>query len=198
MIAKTAGLVIVLVVAAVGVALYLPTLGNPQSHKTTTTVTDSTSCTSSTVTSSSPAFLNGSFTAYSSSPVRIDSVKAAVYTGQDGVRTLQFDVGFTNVGNDSFYVVRGCGSSLTSTITSGGGVVKTVDSLTRCLCAEGPAAVNASQSQSAVDPGCWSGYYYEVRQPGSFSAQLTLSWSSAPESNSESGHVTIVASFTVP
>ena len=197
MIAKTTGLAILLIVAALGVALYLPTLGNPFSHRTTTTVTDSTSCTSSSTTSASPTLLNGSFTADSSSPVRIDSVRGTVYTGQDGVRTLQFSVGFTNVGNDTEYVIRGCGSSLTSTITSGGGGVKTIGSSTRCLCAEGPAAVNVSLSQSAVDPGCWSGYYYEVQQPGSFSAQLTLSWSSAPESNSESGHVTIVARFTV-
>jgi hypothetical protein len=140
---------------------------------------------------------NGTFTPSSNTPVRVNFVRANLYAGQDGVRTVQFELGYTNVGSQAIYVVKGCGSSLNSTITSGGGVVETVRGGVRCLCAEAPSAVGPGQSQTAVDPGCWSGYYYRVVRAGSFSVALTLGWSGNSTVGSESGHVTVAANFAV-
>jgi hypothetical protein len=125
-------------------------------------------------------------------------VNASITTLATGTRTLQFEVEFRNVGSADIYVERGCGSSLNSTISSGGSVVQTFPSSARCLCAVGLSRVSTNQSLVAVDPGCWSGYYYEVRQSGTFSAKLVLSWGSTPQFNAESGSVTINAKFTIP
>jgi hypothetical protein len=196
MLPKTSILVIVLLATAAGVAIYVPRLGALPSGKSTTE-TISTSCTSST--SYASTFLaNGTFTASSQSPLRVDYVRANVYSGQNGVRTLQFELGYTNVGNQTVYLIRGCGSSLNSTITSGNGVIKTNSGVVRCLCAEGPSGVDSGTSQTAVTPGCWSGYSYEVVHPGTFNAQLTLGWSADGTPGSQSGYVTVVANFAAP
>src|SRR5712692_2582676 len=139
MLAKTTILAIVILTAAAGVAVYVPRLG-AFAPGSTATVTFSTACTSATSHATSYV-ANGTFTASSRSPVRVDFVRANLYTGQDGVETIQFELGYTNVGNQTVYVVRGCGSSLNSTITSGNGVIKTVTGLARCLCVEGPSGV---------------------------------------------------------
>jgi hypothetical protein len=196
MLAKTSILIIVLLATAAGVAIYVPRLGAFPSGKTTTE-TISTSCTSST--SQVTTYLaNGTFTASSQSPVRVDYVRANVYSGQNGVKTLQFELGFTNVGNQTIYLIRGCGSSLNSTITSGNGVIKTNSGAVRCLCAEGPSGVDPETRQTAVNPGCWSGYSYEVVHSGTFAAQLTLGWSTNATPGSQSAYVTVVANFAAP
>ena len=196
MLAKTSILVIVILAAAAGVAIYVPRLGAFPSGKSTTE-TISTSCTSST--SQTTTYLaNGTFTASSQSPVRVDYVRANVYSGQNGAKTLRFELGFTNVGNHTIYLIRGCGSSLNSTITSGNGVIRTNTDVVRCLCAEGPSGVDPGTSQAAVTPGCWSGYSYEVVRSGTFTAQLTLGWSANSTPGSQSGYVTVVANFAAP
>jgi hypothetical protein len=195
MIARTTVFAIVLVAAVIGVAAYSPVVSNlPLSRSSTATV--STSCTTFAGQATS-SVANGTFTPSSNSPVRVDFVRANIYSGQDGVRTVQFDLGYTNVGSGAIYVVKGCGSSLNSTITSGGGVVETVRGGVRCLCAEASSAVEPGQSQTAVDPGCWSGYYYRVVHSGSFSIALTLGWSGNTTLGSESGNVTVAANFAV-
>ena len=193
------GLIVLLVVGALGTYAYLPlptsvsTSGTPATTITSTAVT---SCSSSTYGQIVTSTINGTYTVSPSALVRVDYVRAVIYTDQTGQRTLRFQVGFTNVGTSDIFVAAGCGSSLNSTITSGGGVVRTVGGLARCLCAENLSPVSAGQSQLAVDPGCWSGYSYHVTQGGFITTKLTLAWYGSP-SNSQ-GHVTITGNFIIP
>jgi hypothetical protein len=189
-------LIILLVVALVGLATYLPLQNGPPSGGNTTTGAIPTTYTS-TSTVLSTSILNGYFAASSSSLVRVDSVSATVFGLQNETRTIQFAVEFTNVGLSPIYVVSGCGSPLHSAIVSSGGVVQTVKGV-RCFCGEFVFPVNASQSQKAVDPGCWSGYYYQVAVPGNFTAKLVLFWSDSQSLNPYANNVTISATFKVP
>ncbi len=121
-----------------------------------------------------------------------------VVAAQSGQKTLRFEVGFTNVGNSSIYVPVGCGSSLNSTITSGSGIVRTINGAPRCLCAEALSEVAPGQSRSEFDPGCWSGYYYQVTGSGTISVKLTLGWFPSYQFNRPAGYITINASFWIP
>jgi hypothetical protein len=197
--AATYGLVVLLVVAAVGAYALLPAVapGSTTSAVTSaTTVTTATSCSSSSLGGLTPISLNGTYTPQPSSQVRIDYVKALVYSDPSGPSTLRFEVGLTNVGNSSIYTLIGCGSTLNSTITSGSQVVKSSDGA-RCLCAEALSPLAQGQSTSEYDPGCWSGYSYQVMQGGMITAKLTLSWYGGNEFNSPSS-VQISANFTIP
>jgi|SRR5271157_1418011 len=196
----TYGLVVLLVVVAVGAYALLPAIAPSSTTGTVTsatTVTTATSCTSSSLGGLTPISLNGTYAPQSSSQVRIDYVKALVYGDQNGLSTLRFEVGFTNVGNSSIYTLIGCGSTLNSTITSGSQVVRTSSGEARCLCAEALSPLAQGQSTSEHDPGCWSGYSYRVLQGGMITAKLTLSWYGGNEFNSPSS-VQITANFSIP
>jgi len=143
---------------------------------TQTTWTTSTVCTTSTGVQGGGEGIAAHFTSNSSSPVRIDYVKALLYPGSGGTKDLQFNVGFSNTGGDDVYTINGCGSTLSSTILSGNGVVQRVDGQMRCLCAEGLSPLHPQQNSTEVDPGCWSGYSYRVTGSGNVTANLALSW----------------------
>lgn len=194
------GLIVLLVVGAVGTYAYLPLpaqVSKSATSATTTTSTAVTSCSSRTYGQPASSTINGTYTTSQSAQVRVDYVRALVYTDQTGQSTLRFQVGFTNVGASDIYVAAGCGSSLSSTIKSGAGVVRTVEGSPRCLCAEYLSSVPVGQSQVAVDPGCWSGYSYQVVEGGQISAKLTLSWYGSTQYGSQ-GQVTITANFNIP
>jgi hypothetical protein len=199
--AITYGLIVVLVVAALGVYSLLPAVeASPTSGtvSSTTTVTTATSCSTSSLGGPSPTTLNGTYTPpRKGTDVRIDYVKALIYPGEGTPSTLRFQVGFTNVGNSSIYILTGCGSTLNSTITSGSQVVRTASGGPRCLCAEALSPLSPGLSATEFDPGCWSSYSYQVVQAGTITARLTLSWYGGNEFSSPSS-VQITANFTIP
>jgi hypothetical protein len=200
--AKLTVLALAVVVAALGAAAYVPGLvGFPNGGVGVTTSTTSTSCTSGTWTQGATTTVSGSFNSTQESQVRVDYVKAYVYPGQTqtngsiGPRAIQFEVGYTNVGSSDIYVVRGCGSSLNSTIVAGNDVIRRT-TVIRCLCAEGPSPVSPGQSSSQADPGCWSGFSYDLVSPGTFTAKLVLSWSDS-QMGPMNSDVVVLATFTV-
>jgi hypothetical protein len=194
LVAKLFGVVLVLVIAAAGVSAYTLGLGSsyPGVSSTSTSTTASTCTTTSLVGSTADA---DAYNVSSSSPVRVDYVHANFYTSSNGSRSVQFEVGITNVGSSPVYVIRGCGSSLSSTLVQGEGVVKTVNVI-RCLCAEAPSGVAPGQSSTLVGPGCWSGYIYSVVSPGTFTVKLTVSWSPTGNPWTPTGNTTVFATFT--
>jgi hypothetical protein len=194
MAARLFGVLIVVVIAAAAVSAYSLGLGSTSGVTGTATSTTSITCTTTSLGSSTT--LPGTYNASSQSPVRVDQVSAVVYTESNGTRTVQFEVGITNVGSSPVYIVRGCGSSLGSTIVQGAGVVKTVN-VVRCLCAEGPTALAPGQSATLVSPGCWSGYSYKIVSAGTFVAELTLSWSGSTSTWPQGYNTTMTATFTV-
>ena len=197
--AASYALIVVLVVAAIGIYAFVP-LG-PQAFATgtssSTTSTTATSCSSSTTLGGqAPASFNGTISFGTSSQVRVDFVKALVYPAQGGPATLRFEVGFTNIGNSSIYILTGCGSTLNSTIISGSDVVKTSNGGARCLCAEAPSPLGTGLSASEYDPGCWSGYSYQVIGSGTITAKLLLSWYGGSQLSAP-GSLQIVSNFTI-
>lgn len=191
---------VLLVVAGLGTFALFPLTGSVSTSGTlstsSTTSTAVTSCSSNTTTQVTSTTVNGTYTSRGSQ-VKVDYVTATVYTDQSGLRTLRIEIGFTNVGNSDIFVPTGCGSSVNSTITSGASVVKTVGGAPRCLCAEYLSVVLPGQSLSEVDPGCWSGYYYQVVGSGTVSAKLSLSWYPDAQFNRPAGDIVINATFTI-
>jgi hypothetical protein len=118
--------------------------------------------------------------------------------GQKMITAMRMEVGFTNNGTSDIYVITGCGSTLNSTITSGEAVISTIVGGARCLCAEALSPVHSGQMASEWDPGCWSGYYYQVLGSGTFSARLVLEWYPSPSFGVLPSSVVIDATFTIP
>jgi hypothetical protein len=104
--------------------------------------------------------------------VKVLSVSATV----SGDSAVGFTVQFQNIGSSTIYVLGGGGSSLNSTITTGASYVKEVTG-PRCEIAEAIVPVSPGGDWTAVTPGCWSGYHYELLSPGTIGVQLTLTWS---------------------
>jgi hypothetical protein len=107
----------------------------------------------------------------SSSQVKVLSVSATVA----GDSTIRFSAQFQNIGSAIINVVTGGESSLNSTITAGAANVKVVNG-PRCEIAEAMSPVSPGGEWTAVTPGCWSGYRYELLSPGTIGVQLTLTW----------------------
>ncbi len=141
--------------------------------------------------------LNGAFTYSPGGPVKVTSVQALLYPEAGGNASLVFKVAYDNSGTVPIYVAAGCGSSLSSSITSGGGVVETLRFLARCLCAEESVPVQPGASATAVDPGCRSGYSFRVVGSGSFTANLTLSWTGS-QNGATPNPTQINAAFNIP
>jgi hypothetical protein len=153
------------------VATYVNSLNPPTALTTSLTTTTSTSSTSSS-TSTQSLSTGAAFTYTPSSQVKVLSVSAMV----SGSSIIGFSAQFQNIGTDSINVLTGGGSSLDSSITTGAANVMVVTG-PRCEIAEALSPVSPGGEWTAITPGCWSGYHYELLTPGTIGVQLTLTWS---------------------
>jgi hypothetical protein len=175
----------------------ITTSATTSSSETSMSSTTSTASSSSysTTTSQSGSGGGGSFNYAASSEVKILSV-AAVLTGGDGSpQTVSFVVKAQNTEDGNITVLEGGGSSLNSTIVSGGSVITSVSG-PRCEIAEAPVPIRPGGTWTSTSPGCWSGYYYELLQQGTIDVQLTLNWGGG-SGGGASGTLAIEAEFTL-
>ena len=182
--------IVAIVVASLITATFYASPGQSGGNTTSTTTTSFTT-TSSTVSTTSAS----SFSFSPSAPIQVLSVSAQT-TKDDatGKVYLTLSAAYKNIGSEAVYVTRGCGSSLTATISSTSVIAENQG--VRCLCAEFIAALNPGESGSALTPGCWSGVIYQVVHPGTIAVEMTLSyWNGQNQQNP--GKTTIQASFTL-
>jgi len=179
------------------VATYVTSLSE---EATTTSAQGTTSSTSSTIstasdttsyaTSSQSMETGGSFTYSPSSQVEILSVAATVSGAQGGYSEFGLSVQFENKGSGTIYVLGGAGSSLNATILSG--ATTTHLRGVECEMAIALIPIGPGEDHTSTTPGCWSGYYYQVTEPGPVQVELILSWS-----GSNAGSVDIYAQFYI-
>ena len=169
------------VVALVGAGAFFPGLFGPASP-----AGSGSSTTTGTV--------SGSFYYSPASPVQIVSVTASKSLGADGT-LVSFDVAFKNVGSSDVYAVRGCGSSLTASVGSSSGVLRTTTGGPICLCAEAPVTVPPGGNSSATTPGCWSAYKFLLVGGGSVQVDLSLHWGPAQSTLQDVTNVTATFVF---
>ncbi len=151
------------------------------------------SATASSTTASSQT-VSGMFNFNPAYPVSVKSVQAIVSRNQSGGGYVTFSVSLRNVGNASIYIIKGCGSSLDSTILNSS-IIRAVPGKPLCLCAETLAPLGANQNQTLSTPGCWSGYVYELTGSGTANVNFILKWGSTNQSYSSSDSVSIDATF---
>ncbi len=216
---------VVIVAAVIAVTLvgaaYLPgivqgssTSSSASPTSTTTTQTTATSCTtlssastteytsstsvSTTITSSSSSSNSTfcSFTYSPASPVKIESVQAST-AQQDGATRVTFQVLFENVGNSPIYVLGGCGGGLTSSIVGSSSVIQQTAGGPLCDCAAIILTLESGQNHTSTNPGCWSGFYYDLVGLGTANVNFTLSWSTGSQNVIQgTNSTTISAQFT--
>jgi hypothetical protein len=187
-------------VLGVGLGLYYTTTGNYSvqaggDQTITATYANTLNAITSTTTSSQTT-PGGSYTYSPSSPVKILSVQA--FANQEAGsknRTLSFSVEFQNVGSSTIYVVSGGGSSLSATILSGPAHSQ-IALGPKCEIVSAEIAVRTGQNFTSVTPGCWSGYTYQLSQPGTIEVELSLSWSTSVTTGASGGVTDIMAEFT--
>ena len=166
------------------------------SSTSTSSASSSTTFSSSITTSGTQSQNNGDSYSYTaSSQVRILSVEATVSGSQQGESAVSFWVRYENIGNSDIYVVEGDGSGLNATITSGASLIKEFAGA-RCMIVVVVGPLSPGSNQTAFTPGCWSGYQFELLEPGTIGVQLTLSWSTSL-SQGEKGAITINAEFAL-
>jgi hypothetical protein len=164
---------------------------------TSTTSTGSASSTSSWITTTEPLGTGDSYTYSASSQVKILTVAASVSQGQNGDAAVNFQVQYENIGSGDIYVLSGGGSNLNVAITSGASILNQVSS-PRCEIAVAMTPLSPGANRTAVTPGCWSGFYYQILQPGTIQVELTLTWSNgAYVSTGGGGSLVITADFTL-
>ena len=182
--------IVAIVVASLVTATLYSSQG-PTTGSTTSTTTTSFATTSSTVSTTSAS----SFSFSPSGPLQVMSVSAqTTKDNATGKVYLTLSVAYKNVGSEAVYLTRGCGSSLTATISSTSVIAENQG--VRCLCAQFIAALNPGESGSALTPGCWSGVTYQVLHPGAISVELKLAYYSGANQQNP-GSTTIEASFTL-
>jgi len=184
-----AAIIAIVVASLITATLYVSP--GPAGGTTTSTTTTSFTTTSSTISTTSAS----SFSFSPSAPIQVLSVSAQT-TKDDatGKVYLTLSAAYKNIGSEAVYVTRGCGSSLSATISSSSVIAENQG--VRCLCAEFIAALNPGESGSALTPGCWSGVTYQVVHPGTIAVEMTLSyWNGQNQQNP--GKTTIQASFTL-
>ena len=194
MIALKSVLLLVGIIALVGAGVYV--VLQPTTPNGTTTCTTRGVTTSLSTTTFYQSTTMGSFSYAPNQPVKIDSVRALVYQGANGDKLVTFRVLFENVGASPFYVISGCGSGLTATLPANSVVVQKVSGGPLCACAEFIAPVNPGQNHTSITPGCWSGYYYKLVQPGTVNVNFTLNWGTDGQNFQQSNSTTISATFT--
>jgi hypothetical protein len=178
----------------------------------TVVATHSTSCKSANVTSSTTfstetiaatsntsttaRSMNGSFSYSPQSPISVESVQVILNQNQNGDRYATFSVAIRNIGNSPIYIIKGCGSSLDSSVTNSI-IIQEVKGMPRCLCAEAPAPLDSGKTQTLSTPGCRSGYAYKVTGSGTVSVNFVLSWASSGQNLSGTySSVSITGSFS--
>ena len=172
------------------------TATSSSSSASASSASSSTTFSSSITTSGTQSQNNGDSYSYTaSSQVRILSVEATVSGSQQGESAVSFWVRYENIGNSDIYVVEGDGSGLNATITSGASLIKEFAGA-RCMIVVVVGPLSPGSNQTAFTPGCWSGYQFELLEPGTIGVQLTLSWSTGL-SQGEKGSITISAEFAL-
>ena len=172
-------------------ATYVSSLSSSTEISTASTTFTSTSTTS--VSTTQPQVGAGSFTYTSSSQVKVLSVAATVFAGQGGKSGVGFSVKFENIGANPIYVLNGGGSGLNVTVTSGNSVVESSNGI-RCELVEVLGPLGTGANATAMAPGCWSGYTFQLVQPGMVGVRMTLSWANGT-SGGASGAIEIEAEF---
>jgi hypothetical protein len=127
--------------------------------------------------------------------MKLLSVAAGVSGTQSGGQVVTFTVQVQNAGSNTVYVLGGGGSSLNAVITSGSTTIRQTSG-PRCEIATTMVPLSPGQRWTARTPGCWSGYSYQLVQPGTIQVQLTLSWS-GDSNGSSGGSMQIDASFAL-
>jgi len=149
--------------------------------------------TSSTTAVSQSSTSGGGYSYPPNAQLKVLSVSAVVSQDQSGTKTVSFVLMFQNMGG-SIYVVSGGGSSLNATILSGQSMIQHVSRL-RCELATAMIQVSPGEDHTSFTPGCWSGFAYELTQPGTIEVQLTLSWSNGPTPGGGVDSTQIIADF---
>jgi hypothetical protein len=183
-------------VLAVGIYAPIAIMGSQNSSTTTTTTCTSSkiSTTTVTVTTVSSNTTAGSFTYSPSSPVQVQSVEAMATRGSNGQILVTFAVNFKNVGDSPIYVAGGCGSGLSSSIADSS-VIKKVAGGPLCACAMFIQQLQHGQNHTSVNPGCWSGYHYELVGSGTVTVNFTQNWSVGGYNFQNQNSTSIVATF---
>lgn len=97
----------------------------------------------------------------------------SVQTGNLSVgANLYFNVTFQNIGASPVYYIRGCGSSLSFSV-SPPGYVKIIPTV-RCLCAEQPVALQPGAAVSVYSSSCGTGSTTIITKAGDVTANLVL------------------------
>jgi hypothetical protein len=220
MIPKSAILAVVVIAVLAGAAYY--STSSPGTVTSSSTVTTSTSCatvtSSSSVSSNSSSYAtsstgssstttiasssstnatNGSFTFSPGSPVRIDSVTATTTTQSDGSVFVTFQVLLENDGATPVFVLGGCGSGLSSSISGNSSVLSWVLGGPLCDCAAIVVTLDQGQNHTSTNPGCWSGYNYELMGHGPVTMNMTVQWSSNGQDLLGTNSTSIRAEFTL-
>ncbi len=179
-----AAAVTVTLVSLIAVALYASSTLGPGTTATATIISASSTASAT------------SFSYSPHDPIQVLSVAAqTARENTTGKVHLTLQVLFKNAGGAQFYVIKGCGSSLSATIESTS--VITENTGPRCLCAEFIVPLSPADSTSASTPGCWSGVSYLVVHPGTISVNLTLSYWGG-ENLQSPGSTSIHAIIAVP
>lgn len=223
MVWKTVALAVTLIAVLGGAAYY--SMAYPATTGSTTTSTTSTSCTTATSdsSSSSSSFTNssststsettspsstssstsgsgtnsisGTFTYSPISPVEIDAVTATTTVQPSGETYVTFQVLFTNAGSSPISVLGGCGGGLSSSIQGNSTVLRKISGGPLCDCAAIILVLEDGQNHTSVNPGCWSGYNYELIGHGAVSVNMTLQWSTGSQGFGGNGSTFIQAEF---
>jgi len=128
--------------------------------------------------------------------VKIESVQAST-AQQDGATRVTFQVLFENVGNSPIYVLGGCGGGLTSSIVGSSSVIQQTAGGPLCDCAAIILTLESGQNHTSTNPGCWSGFYYDLVGSGTANVNFTLSWSTGSQNVIQgTNSTTISAQFT--
>jgi len=107
---------------------------------------------------------------------------------------VTFSIQYQNIGPSNIYVLEGGGSNLDVTITSGTSLIQQVKS-PLCEIAVAMASLGPGDNATAVTPGCWSGFQYQLLQAGSIQVQMTLGWSNGIGKGA--GSIQITADFAL-
>jgi hypothetical protein len=164
----------------------------PPSTQTTTTIASSSSY--SVTTAATTQTVNGAFSYSPSYPVAVQAVQAILSRNESDNEYVTFSISLRNVGNTSIYIIKGCGSSLVSSIGNST-VLQKVSGAPLCLCAEALTPFDPGQNETLTTPGCWSGYTYKVIGSGTTNMNFVLSWEPGSQNFSSSGSMSISATF---
>ncbi|MDG6996564.1 MAG: hypothetical protein JRN52_11640 [Nitrososphaerota archaeon] len=198
LIALDAIVIAIIVAGAYAYTSSVKTTQNTTLTVTTTVLTSVSTCTTlnsttstTTTTTVSSRIVNGSFTYSPVLPVVVKSVQAVLTTNQNGSTLVTFNVFFVNGGDFPIYIVGGCGSGLTSAVANSS-IIQKITGGPFCACPLYILQLPPGQNHTSTNPGCWSGYAYELSKPGKATVELTQSWS-ASQNN---GSTVIQANFT--